>query len=146
MITCTSLNFGCGNNSLAVLKRVNWINSRKVLKYHGIFSYLHVQEARRKCFSKNVWLTYIIHHYTDVIVSAMASQITGVSIVCSVFGLGADQRNIKASRHCPLCREFTGDRWILRTKGQWCGKCSNLMTSSRFALYPYSMCCTCSHF
>ena len=23
-------------------------------------------------------------------------------------------------RHCPSCREFTGDRWIPRTKGQWC--------------------------
>ena len=25
---------------------------------------------------------------------------------------------IKAPRHWPLCREFTGDRWIPRTKGQ----------------------------
>ena len=26
--------------------------------------------------------------------------------------------NIKALRHWPLCGEFTGDRWIPRTKGQ----------------------------
>ena len=26
--------------------------------------------------------------------------------------------NIKAPRHWPLCGEFTGDRWIPRTKGQ----------------------------
>ena len=26
---------------------------------------------------------------------------------------------MKAQRHWPLCREFTGDRWILCTKGQW---------------------------
>ena len=26
--------------------------------------------------------------------------------------------NIKAPRHCHLCGEFTGDRWIPRTKGQ----------------------------
>ena len=26
--------------------------------------------------------------------------------------------NIKAPRHWPLCGEFTGDRWILRTNGQ----------------------------
>ena len=28
------------------------------------------------------------------------------------------KENIKAPRHWPLCGEFTGDRWILRTKGQ----------------------------
>ena len=28
------------------------------------------------------------------------------------------KENSKAPRHWPLCGEFTGDRWILRTKGQ----------------------------
>ena len=28
------------------------------------------------------------------------------------------KENIKAPCHWPLCREFTGDRWIPRTKGQ----------------------------
>ena len=28
------------------------------------------------------------------------------------------KENIKAPRHWPLCREFTGDRWIPRTNGQ----------------------------
>ena len=28
------------------------------------------------------------------------------------------EENIKASRHWPLCGEFTGGRWISRTKGQ----------------------------
>ena len=28
------------------------------------------------------------------------------------------KENIKAARHWPLCWEFTGDRWIPRTKGQ----------------------------
>ena len=40
------------------------------------------------------------------------------------------KENIKAPRHWPLCGEFTGDRWILRTKGQLRGKCFHLMTSS----------------
>ena len=40
------------------------------------------------------------------------------------------KENIKAPRHWPLCGEFTGDRWILRTNGQWRGKCFHLMTSS----------------
>ena len=40
------------------------------------------------------------------------------------------KENIKTPRHWPLCREFTGQRWIPRTKGHWRGKCFHLMTSS----------------
>ena len=40
------------------------------------------------------------------------------------------KENIKAPRHWPLWGEFTGDRWIPHTKGQWRGKCFHLMTSS----------------
>ena len=40
------------------------------------------------------------------------------------------KENIKARRHWSLCGEFTGDRWISRTKGQWHGKYFHLMTSS----------------
>ena len=36
-------------------------------------------------------------HYNDVIMSAMASQITGVSIVCSIIGSGTDKRKHKSS-------------------------------------------------
>ena len=50
--------------------------------------------------------------------SAMASQITGVSIVYQLFAQAQIKENIKVSRHWPLRREFTGDRWIPRTKGQ----------------------------
>ena len=39
---------------------------------------------------------------------AMAPEITSLAIVCSTVFLGADQRNIKAPRYWPLCREFTG--------------------------------------
>ena len=40
------------------------------------------------------------------------------------------KESIKAPCHWPLWGEFTGDRWIPRTKGQWRGKCFHLMTSS----------------
>ena len=40
------------------------------------------------------------------------------------------KENIKAPRHWPLWGEFTGDRWIPSTKGQWRGKCFHLLTSS----------------
>ena len=40
------------------------------------------------------------------------------------------KENLQAPCHWPLWGEFTGDRWISRTKGQWRGKCFHLMTSS----------------
>ena len=43
---------------------------------------------------------------------AMASQITSLTIVYITVYSGVDQRNIKAPRQCPLCGEFTGDRWF----------------------------------
>ena len=45
--------------------------------------------------------------------SAMASQITGVSIVQAQI-----KEDIKAPRDWPLWGESTGDQWIPRTKGQ----------------------------
>ena len=69
-------------------------------------------------------------HYGDVIMGAIASQITSLTIVYSTVYSDADQRKIKASRHWPLCGEFTGDRWIPRTNGLWRGKRFHLMTSS----------------
>ena len=59
------------------------------------------------------------HHHRDVIMSAMTSQITGVSIVYSTVCSGAcHEKNIQDPRHWPLWGEFTGHRWIPRTKGQ----------------------------
>ena len=58
-------------------------------------------------------------HYNAVITSAMASQITSPTIVYpSVYSRRRSIENIKAPRHWSLWGEFTGDRWIPRTKGQ----------------------------
>ena len=70
--------------------------------------------------SRSSALCVIAKHYNDVIMSAVASQITSVSIACTNVGSGADQRTHKSS----------DGRWIPRTKGQWRGKCFHLMTSS----------------
>ena len=69
-------------------------------------------------------------HYTDVIMTTIASQITSPTVVYSIVYSDQIKENIKAPRHWPLCGEFTGDRWILRTNGQLRGKCFHLMTSS----------------
>ena len=50
--------------------------------------------------------------------SAIESQINGVSIVYSTFCLDADQRKPKGPRQWFLWGEFTGDRRIRRIKGQ----------------------------
>ena len=47
--------------------------------------------------------------------SAMASQITNLT---QSFIQAQLKENIKAPRLWPLWGEFTGDRWIPRTKGQ----------------------------
>ena len=46
-------------------------------------------------------------HYDDVIMDAIASQMTSLA---SVYSDAHIKENIKALRHWPLCGEFTGDR------------------------------------
>ena len=60
----------------------------------------------------------MVRHYSDVIMGAMASQITSLTIVCSTVYSGADQRKHQSPRHRTSRGEFTGHRWIPRTKGQ----------------------------
>ena len=56
---------------------------------------------------------YLMYHYSAVIRSAMASQITSVSIVWSSGCSGADKDiYIKAPHHWPLWWESIGDWWI----------------------------------
>ena len=56
------------------------------------------------------WTSNSRFHYDDVIMRAMASQITSLTVVYSIVYSGADKKkkNIKAPRHWPLCGEFTG--------------------------------------
>ena len=81
---------------------------------------LHLNQQKRKR-----WFPV---HYSDVIMSVMASQITGVSIVSSNFGSGADQGKHQSFASLALWGEFTCDQWISCTKGQQRGKCFHLMT------------------
>ena len=63
---------------------------------------------------RDAWIT----DYKDVIIRAMASQITNLTIVYSTVYSGADLRKHQSSAHWPLWGEFTGHRWIPRKKGQ----------------------------
>ena len=67
-------------------------------------------------------------HYSDATMSAMASQITGVSIACSAVDSGSHQRKYQRSASLAFC---AGNLPVNSPhKGQWRGKCFHLMTSS----------------
>ena len=69
-------------------------------------------------------------HYTDVIMTMMASQITSLTVVYSTVYSDADQRKHQSSASLAFVWGIHRDRWIPRTKGQLRGKCFHLMTSS----------------
>ena len=69
-------------------------------------------------------------HYDDGIMERWRLKSPASPLFTQPFIQTQIKENIKAPRHWPLCGEFTGDRWILRTNGQLRGKCLHLMTSS----------------
>ena len=70
------------------------------------------------------------HHYSDVIMSTMASQITGVSIVCTAVVSGADQRKHQSSAPVAFVRGI--HRWPVNSSHKVLqrGIFFHLMTSS----------------
>ena len=69
-------------------------------------------------------------HYSDVIMTTMAVQITSLPVVYSIVYSGADQRKHQSSASLAFVWGIHRDRWIPRTKCQLRGKCFHLMTSS----------------
>ena len=55
-------------------------------------------------------------HYDDVIMSAIASQITSLTIIYSTVYPGADPSNIKAPRHWPLWPVNSPHKWPVTRK------------------------------
>ena len=77
-----------------------------------------------------VWEDTNCIHYSDAIVSTMASKITGFSIVYPTVWSDTDQRKHQGSASLAFVRGI--HRWPVNshTKGQLRGKCSHLMMSS----------------
>ena len=63
-------------------------------------------------------LVYERFHCDDVIMGAMASQITNLTIVYSTVYSDADQRKHQSSASLAFVRGIHWDRWLPRTKGQ----------------------------
>ena len=57
-------------------------------------------------------------HYNDVMMGAIASQITNLTIVYSTVYSGWDLRKLQSSASLAFMRGIQRDRWIPRTKGQ----------------------------
>ena len=75
-------------------------NSCSVLLQHDTGSFIHIFHGcfwRRGHHATKAAFTNMGKHYSDVIMGAMASQITGVSIVFSTVCSGADQRKHQSS-------------------------------------------------
>ena len=92
---------------------VSWIN---LCRIYALLNWVIVELDNDSSLSN--------YHYYDVIMSAIASQITSLMIVCSAVYSAQIKEHIKAPRHWPLCAEFTGNRWIPFTNDQLCGNVS----------------------
>ena len=73
------------------------------------------------------------YHYNDVIMGAIASQITSLTVVYSTIYSDADQRKHQSFASLAFVWGIHRDRWIPRTKVQLGGKCFHFMTSSCLA-------------
>ena len=80
----------------------------------------HENEENRLYLSMQTLDKMYLINYNDVIMSSMASSITSLTIVYYSTVIQAQiKEKVKAPRHWPLWGEFTDDRWIPCTKGQY---------------------------
>ena len=102
-----------------------------------IISYL-LDNFYQLCCNTTLTKACWIYHYNDVIMSAMSSQITGVSIifsiVCSIVGLGADQRKHQSSASLAFVQGI--HRWpVISPHKRPVRKVCHLMTSSWYVKF-----------
>ena len=111
------------------------LHLQTILRHTGasepVLSRLFIKMAR-----KFVWLSYsqTTPHYSDVIMDAMASQITGNSINCSTNCSGADKKKHQRSASLAFVRGI--HRWPVNSPHKWpvTRKCFHLITSSCWAI------------
>ena len=74
----------------------------------------------RKCRRPNKGVTQQWFHYCDILMGTKKFSVkwTASRLFTQQFIQAQIKENIKTPRQWPLCREFTGDRWIPRTNGQ----------------------------
>ena len=74
--------------------------------------------CQRDVLAKPQYIARAMHHYNDVIMTTMASQINSLTIVYSIVYSGADQSKHQSSASLSFVWGIHRSRWIPRTKGQ----------------------------
>ena len=84
---------------------------------HAVKSFLYMVLTVSLIWNQNIINMFIIFHYSDVIMGAMASQITNLTIVYSTVYSGADQR--KHQRSALLAFVWGIHRWPVKSPHKW---------------------------
>ena len=88
-----------------------WLGNGPLYPYHlGLFHWYRGNPVIAPWLWSNPEENWYVCHCIDVIMSAMASQITQPFVQAQI------KENMKALSHWPLCGESTGDWWILLTR------------------------------
>ena len=127
--------YGVKTNSKFISKII--CNNFDYINLHGI-EMAQTLKLQTVCERRDYFLCILMfefihglahHHYSDVIMSTIASLITSFAAVYSTVYSDADQRKHQSSASLAFVWGIHRDRWIPCTKGQLRGKCFHLMTS-----------------
>ena len=124
---------GLGKDNCTTRRETSKFGDLARLRFYGTSTLLIQQNMKFYwLLSTGVHMVHMVpsQHYDDVIMSALASQITILTIVYSIVYSDADQRKHQSSASLAFVWGIHRDRWIPRTNGQLRGKCFHLMTSS----------------
>ena len=88
-------------------KNMRWFTKNIVIYFHNL------HRPDKPVVVMHIMMKCLGNHYTDLTMSAMASQITSISIVYSIIGPGADQR--KHQRFASLAFAWGIHRWPLNS-------------------------------
>ena len=108
-----------------------WVNCSGIQTWFHSIYHRGYNDTNRNDINDGVMVNAIAKmHYSDVIMGAVASQITSLTIVYSTVYSGTDESKHQSFASLAFVRGIQRDLWIPRTKGQLRGKCFHLMTSS----------------
>ena len=99
---------------------------------HIRFILIRIAHIRPSFIYFKIYSLVFFFHYSDVIMSTIASLITSLVVVYSTVYSDADQSKHQSSASLAFVWGNHRDRWIPRTKDQLRGKCFHLMTSSYY--------------
>ena len=110
----------CIANCIMLLNHSNAVHRSFVIKHFMLFKmltkYMYVESIVNSTSDFYSTFDIAISHNSEVIISTLASQITGVSIVYSTVCSGADQRKHQSSASLVFVRGIHW--WIPRPEGQ----------------------------